>query len=70
MKKIILFFPRVVGLKISKSFRDIARKQCCGSGIRCFLDPWLRDGNKPGSGMNIQEYFSRSLETVFRPENT
>jgi hypothetical protein len=19
-------------------------KQCCGSGIRCLFDPWIRDG--------------------------
>jgi hypothetical protein len=37
-----------------------------GSGA--FLTPgsWIRDGKKPGSGMNIPDHFSESLETVFR----
>jgi hypothetical protein len=38
--------------------------QCCGSGIRCSFDPWIRDGQNSGSGMNIQDYFYESLETV------
>jgi hypothetical protein len=34
----------------------------------CILKPeW---GKKTGSGMNIQDHFSESLETVFRAKNT
>jgi hypothetical protein len=43
-----------------------------GSGA--FLTPGsgIRDGEKfgSGSGMNITDYFSESLETVFRVKNT
>jgi hypothetical protein len=37
--------------------------QCCRSesGIRCFFDPWIRDGKKFGSGINIPDHFSREL---------
>jgi len=37
-----------------------------------FLTPGsgIRDGKKSGSGMNIPDHFSESLETVFRVENT
>jgi hypothetical protein len=46
------------------------RKQCCGSGIRCLFDPWIRDPgwakiSRSGSGMNISDHISESLETVF-----
>jgi hypothetical protein len=44
--------------------------QCCGSGFQCFFDPWIRDGKKSGSGMNIPDHFSESLETFFRAKNT
>jgi hypothetical protein len=37
--------------------------QCCGSEIWCFF--WTM-----GSGMNIPDYFSQSLENVFRVKNT
>jgi hypothetical protein len=41
-----------------------------GSGV--FLSPGsgIRDGKKSGSGMNILDSFSKSLETVFRVKNT
>jgi hypothetical protein len=31
--------------------------QCCGSGsgIRCLVDPWIRDGEKSGSGFEIRD---------------
>jgi hypothetical protein len=32
----------------------------------CDFDPWIRDGKKSGSGMNIRDNFSKSLETVLR----
>ncbi len=35
-----------------------------GSGA--FFNPWIRDGKKSGSGMNILDHFS---ETVFRVKN-
>jgi hypothetical protein len=47
---------------------DIAdANQCCGSGsgIQCFFDSGIRDGKKSGSGMNIPDNISESLETVF-----
>jgi hypothetical protein len=28
------------------------------------FDPWIRDGEKSGSGMNIPDHFPGSLETV------
>jgi hypothetical protein len=46
--------------------------QCCGSGsgIQCSSDPWIRDGQNSGSGMNIQDYFYESLEIVLWVKNT
>jgi hypothetical protein len=48
------------------------RNQCCGFGsvIRCLFDPWIWDpegvkNHDPGSGMNIPDNFSESLETIF-----
>jgi hypothetical protein len=42
--------------------------QCCGSGsgIRCLLpDPgWVYQDPGSGSGMNIQDHISESLETI------
>jgi hypothetical protein len=39
--------------------------QCCGSGIRCLFDPWIRDPGwvksqdpDPGSGMNNPNHIS------------
>jgi hypothetical protein len=29
------------------------------------FDPWIRDGEKSGSGMNIPDHLPGSLETVF-----
>jgi hypothetical protein len=52
----------------------LGKKQCCGtgSGIRYFLDLWIRDRGwetNPdpdlGSEMSIPDDFSESLETVF-----
>jgi hypothetical protein len=34
------------------------------------FDPGIRDGKKSGSGMNIPDHFSESLETVFWIKNT
>jgi hypothetical protein len=44
-------------------------KQCSGSGIRCLFDPWIRDPGwvkklRFGSGMNIPDHISESLETI------
>jgi hypothetical protein len=43
--------------------RRIIRGQCCGSGIRCLFDPWIRDTGwvknhdpDPGSGMNNKDH--------------
>jgi hypothetical protein len=43
-----------------------------GSGIRCLFDPWIRDPGwvknqnpDPGSGLNIPDHISESLETNF-----
>jgi hypothetical protein len=40
--------------------------------IRCFFDSCVRDPGwkKSGPGMNIPDYLSESLETVFRVKNT
>jgi hypothetical protein len=49
--------------------------QCCGSGIRCLFDSWIGDSGwvknqdpdpGSGSGMNIPDHISESLETIFR----
>jgi hypothetical protein len=46
--------------------------QCCGSGIQCLFDPWIRDPGwvknqdpDSGSGMNNPDHISETLETVF-----
>jgi hypothetical protein len=42
--------------------------QCCGSGIRClFFIPgsWMGKKSRSGSGMNIPDHRSESLETIF-----
>jgi hypothetical protein len=44
--------------------------QGCGSGSGAFLTPGSGMGKKSGSGMNIPDNFSESLETVFRAKNT
>jgi hypothetical protein len=40
-----------------------------GFGIRCLFDPWIRDGlgkkSISGFGMNIPDYISESLKTIF-----
>jgi hypothetical protein len=44
-----------------------AEKQCCGSGIRCLLDSWIRDsgmGKKSESGTNNPDHISKSTETI------
>ncbi len=48
----------------------MTKNQCCGSGIRCPFDPWIRDPGwvkKLGSGsrMNNSDHISESLETIF-----
>jgi hypothetical protein len=35
------------------------------SGIRCLFDPWIRDGQKSGSGMNNLDHISESLKNIF-----
>jgi hypothetical protein len=56
-------------------------KQCCGSrsGIRCLFGPWIRDPGwvrnqdtdpASGSGMNIPDHISGSLETFLWVKNT
>jgi hypothetical protein len=47
----------------------VISNQCCGSGIRCLFNPWIRDGGKnqdpdPG-GMNNPDHISESLEIIF-----
>jgi hypothetical protein len=53
--------------------------QCCGYGfgIWCLFDPWSRDPERvknqdpdTGSGMNIPDHISESLETIFWVRNT
>jgi hypothetical protein len=46
--------------------------QCCGSGseIQCFFDPWIRDGKKFGSRINIPTHISESLVTIYGVKNT
>ncbi len=43
--------------------------QCWGSRIRCLFAPWIRDTgwvkNRSGSGKNILDHISESLETIF-----
>jgi hypothetical protein len=43
------------------------RGQCCGSGIRCLFDPWIRNGKNSGSGSekNNPDHISESVETLF-----
>jgi hypothetical protein len=48
---------------------EIVADEACGSGIRCLFDPWIRDpgwvkNQDPGSGMNILDHISESLETI------
>jgi hypothetical protein len=31
------------------------RIRCCGSGIQCLLDPWIRDPEKVFSGSRISD---------------
>ncbi len=47
-------------------FDDLTSRQCCGSGIRCLFDPWIRimDGKKSGYGMKILCHISQSLITL------
>ncbi len=48
--------------------------QCCGSGsgIWCFLNPWIRDGKNPdpGCGINIPDHISESLVSIVWVKNT
>jgi hypothetical protein len=39
-------------------YKTVNFKQCCGSGsrIRCLFDPWIRDGYKIKTGMNIPDH--------------
>ncbi len=62
---------RLVYLQVYFKFKKTLLK-CCGFGIRCFSDPWIRDGKKSGSGsgMNIPDHISEILETVFWVKNT
>ncbi len=54
------------------NFLSLCIDQCCGSGIRCLFHPWIGDPGwvknqdpDPGSGMNILDRISESLETFF-----
>jgi hypothetical protein len=49
---------------IKMSQEIFGRDQCCGSGSGAFLAPGS-GMEKSGSGMNIPDHFSKSLETVF-----
>jgi hypothetical protein len=43
------------------SYLHIISQRCgSGTGIRCFFDPKIRDGEKSGSGMNIPDNFPRA----------
>jgi hypothetical protein len=47
----------------------ITSEQCCGSGIHCFFNPWIRDGKKirtldPGSTINIPDQISKCFITI------
>jgi hypothetical protein len=53
-----------------KNVAHFAQRCGSGDGIRYFFDPWIRDGKKSGSGMNISDHYSQSLETVFIAKNT
>jgi hypothetical protein len=59
---------------VNKGYREFGFFQCCGSGsgIRCLFEPWIRDTEwvknqdpDPESGMNIPDYISESVETIF-----
>ncbi len=56
-----------MGSKNSHS-QSVKSSQCCGSGsgIPCLLTPGSRMDKKPrsGSGMNILDHISESLETI------
>jgi hypothetical protein len=41
------------------------RERCCGSGIRCFFDPWIRDGKNPGLGSGIRNKYPNSYFREF-----
>ncbi len=54
---------------------ELLSNQCCGSGIRCLfrpLDPGSGMGkeSRSGSGMNLPDHISESLETIFWVKNT
>jgi hypothetical protein len=39
--------------------------QCCGSGIRCFFTPWIRDGAMVGSGSGIRDKQTKFLNSLY-----
>jgi hypothetical protein len=51
----------------------VTRGKCCGSGIQCLSDPWIRDpgsgmGKKLGSGSGMNNrgsYFRELKKTIF-----
>jgi hypothetical protein len=53
----------------SEDWRSEKFSSVADSGIRCFFYPWIRDSDlgwkKFRSGMNIPDYISESLETIF-----
>jgi hypothetical protein len=56
------FLPKIIDTKVCG--------RCCGSGIRCLIDPWIRNPewvkkSGSGSGMNNPDLMSESLEKVF-----
>jgi hypothetical protein len=62
--------PKITGSDKKK----ISHCQCSGSeyGIRCLFDPWIQDPgsgmgkkSRSGSGINIPNHISESLETIF-----
>jgi hypothetical protein len=53
--------------RVTSFHTDLSERQCCGSGsgMRCLFDPGSGMGKKSrsGSGMNIPDHISESLET-------
>jgi len=47
------------------SFQNKARIQCCGSGIRCLFDPWIRDPELVFSGSRIPNPYFWELRDNF-----
>jgi hypothetical protein len=55
--------------KVGNVFMEIrSNKQCCGSGIQCFFDPWIRDKFLQIPDLGSKTYvflISEGLVTIF-----